>query len=189
MAGDVHLLVQDRNGSIPIFMKKMGVSYAQYYNRKYDRIGHLFQDRYKSEHIVDDGYLLTVFRYILNNPQKAGICEASQYPWSSYHEYGQQKGLTNTEMLREMIGTHENFQQFMREWDENECMEAEHRPRDDTWALGIIQKTLHITSGTQLQQYERKQRDEALALLKKKGVSIRQLERLTGLNRGIIQKV
>ena len=65
MENHVHLLIQDRNGAAPLFMKKMGVSYAQYYNRKYDRIGHLFQDRYKSERIEDDAYLLTVFRYIL----------------------------------------------------------------------------------------------------------------------------
>ncbi len=56
MENHVHLLIRDRNGAAPIFMKKMGVSYAQYYNRKYDRMGHLFQDRYKSERIEDDVY-------------------------------------------------------------------------------------------------------------------------------------
>ena len=91
-------------------------------------------------------------------------------------------------MLREMIGSDEDFQRFMLQWDETECMEAEHRKKDDTWALAMIQKTLHISSGTQLQQYARQQRDEALALLKKKGLTVRQLERLTGINRGIIQK-
>lgn len=187
MENHVHLLIWDRNGAAPIFMKKMGVSYAQYYNRKYDRMGHLFQDRYKSERIEDDAYLLTVFRYILNNPQKAGICEAAQYPWSSYREYGQ-NGLTNTEMLREMIGSDGDFQRFMQQWDETDCMEADHRKKDDAWALAVIQKTLHVPSGTQLQQYERQQRDEALSLLKKKGLTVRQLERLTGINRGIIQK-
>ena len=91
-------------------------------------------------------------------------------------------------MLREMIGSDEDFLRFMLQRDETECMEAEHRKKDDTWALAMIQKTLHISSGTQLQQYERQQRDEALALLKKKGLTVRQLERLTGINRGIIQK-
>ena len=67
-------------------------------------------------------------------------------------------------------------------------MEADHRKKDDAWALAVIQKTLHVPSGTQLQQYERQQRDEALSLLKKKGLTVRQLERLTGINRGIIQK-
>jgi hypothetical protein len=61
------------------------VSYSQYFNRKYKRQGHLFQDRYLSEPIDDERYLLTVFRYILNNPQKVGI-SAADYEWSSYNK-------------------------------------------------------------------------------------------------------
>ena len=49
-------------------------------------------------------------------------------------------------------------------------------------------KTLNIASGTQLQQFRKEQRDNALALLKEKGLTVRQLERLTGINRGVIQK-
>jgi len=54
-------------------MKHLGVSYVYWYNRKYERRGHLFQDRFKSECIEDDAYLLTVIRYIHNNPVKAAI--------------------------------------------------------------------------------------------------------------------
>ena len=53
-------------------MKRLGGSYAYYYNWKYDRKGYLFQDRFKSENVEDDIYLKTVIRYILNNPIKAG---------------------------------------------------------------------------------------------------------------------
>ena len=189
MENHVHLLVHDSDASVSSFMKKIGVSYALYYNRKYDRTGHLFQDRFRSETIKDDAYLLTAFRYILNNPQKAGICKADEYPWSSYREFGTSSGLTDSKLLAEMIGTGAAFHQFMQQQDDNECMEAEHQKKDDAWALSVIRESLHIASGSQLQQFDRKQRDEALAMLKKKGVSIRQLERLTGINRGIIQKV
>ena len=188
MENHVHLLVRDAHTAISGFMKKMGVSYAQYYNWKYERTGHLFQDRYKSENITDDTYLLSVFRYILNNPSKAGICQAEAYPWSSYHEYGKSSGLTNTEMLYEMIGNDADFQRFMEQPDNSEHLEADIRRKDDTWALEMLQKELHITSGTQLQQFDKEKRDAALALMKKKGLSIRQLERLTGINRGVIQK-
>ena len=67
-------------------------------------------------------------------------------------------------------------------------MEADIRRKDDAWALEMLQKELHIASGTQLQQFDKEKRDAALALMKKKGLSIRQLERLTGINRGVIQK-
>lgn len=188
MENHVHLLVRDLNAAIPVFMKKMGVSYAQYYNWKYDRMGHLFQDRYKSETISDDAYLLSAFRYILNNPLNAGICQAEKYPWSSYYEYGKDNSLTDTKILCDMIGDETDFRRFMQQPDDTEHMEAECHKKDDVWALATIQKLLNVSSGTQLQQYDRKQRDEALALLKKKGLSIRQLERLTGINRGVIQK-
>lgn len=188
MENHIHLLIRDTQGVVSSFMKKMGVSYALYYNRKYDRTGHLFQDRYKSEIITDDAYLLSAFRYILNNPEKAGICRANEYCFSSYHEYGKESGLTDTGILYDMIGDRKKFAQFMLKKDETEHIEADTPKRDDTWALQMIRDTLNIISGTQIQQFGRTQRDEALALLKSKGLTVRQLERLTGINRGVIQK-
>lgn len=188
MENHVHLLIHNANGASPIFMKKMGISYAYYFNQKYDRSGHLFQDRYLSEVIGDDAYLLAAFRYILNNPQKAGICKASEYKWSSYHDYGKTNVLTDTKIVKELLGTESAFEQFMLQQDDAEYMEAEPRKRSDAWALSVIQNKLHVMSGTQLQQLDRQQRNEALVLLKKEGLSVRQLERLTGINRGVIQK-
>ena len=80
MENHVHLLVCDPESHTPLIMKKPGVNYSQNFNLKYDRSGHLLQDRYKSEAIENNAYLLVVFRYILNNPRMAGICEARNYP-------------------------------------------------------------------------------------------------------------
>ena len=61
-------------------MKRIGTSYAWWYNRKYQRTGHVFQGRYGSECVEDDEYLLTVIRYIHKNPVKAGmISEPEDY--------------------------------------------------------------------------------------------------------------
>ena len=83
MENHVHLLVHDLSGAVPLFMKKIGVSYSSFYNKKYERCGHLFQDRYLSENVETEKNLLTVCRYILNNPRKAGICTAETYPCES----------------------------------------------------------------------------------------------------------
>ena len=64
MENHVHLLVCDPKGHTPLMRQKLGVSYSQYFNRKYDRSGYLLQDRYKSEAIENNTYLLLVFRYI-----------------------------------------------------------------------------------------------------------------------------
>ncbi|MCQ2462195.1 MAG: transposase [Clostridia bacterium] len=188
MENHIHILIHDDNNAISAFMKKTGVSYAYYFNMKYERSGHLFQDRYKSEAISDDAYLLCVFRYILNNPVKAGISGAETYPWSSYREYGKENTFTATEILHDLIGNEESFRALMRQLDTAEYMEAEKPKKDDEWALEVLKKTLNVASGIYLQKLERKQRDEAIRLLKAKGISVRQIERLTGINRGIIQK-
>lgn len=188
MENHVHLLLRDTNGSTPLFMKKIGVSYAGFYNRKYERVGHLFQDRYKSEIITDDVYLLAVYRYILNNPREAGISDSRFYPWSSFHEYGKSEGLTDSSLLSSMIGSKDKLVEFLEAPDENEYMEETSAKHDDVWAIGVICQALNVSSGTVLQQMAKADRDEALANLKAAGITIRQLERLTGINRGIIQK-
>ena len=189
MENHVHLLVYDPKGQTPLLMKKLGVCYAQHFNRKYDRVGHLFQDRYQSEAIEDDGYFLTVYRYILNNPEKAGICKAADYEWSSYSQYDDPAAFIDRKLLRELIGGTDAYEAFMSKEDETECMEFEPRRHDDEWASSIIRKRLNLNSGTELQSLDRDERNAALRTLKAAGITVRQLERLTGINRGVIQRV
>ncbi len=88
MTNHVHLLLAENNDSLSRVMKRVGVSYAYYFNHKYERVGHLFQDRFKSEIIDTDAYLRSASRYIHNNPVKAKIVKsAGEYKWSSYNSY------------------------------------------------------------------------------------------------------
>ena len=189
MENHAHLLVRDNGDQVSLMMKKLGVSYSRYFNGKYKRRGHLFQDRYLSETIEDDSYLLTVFRYILNNPRKAGICAAEDYEWSSYRFYGKPPGLVDTGLLREMIGDADRYAAFIAMPNDDDCLEYDGARRDDDWARSVLQRRLKIESGTALQTFDRKSRDEALRQLLDEGLSIRQIERLTGIGRGVIQKV
>ena len=76
MNNHVHIVIKQGKDEISRIMKRINTSYATYYNKKYERVGHVFQDRYKSEAIIgSERYLLTAIRYIHNNPVKAGICE------------------------------------------------------------------------------------------------------------------
>ena len=189
MENHVHLLIRDASGKLALFMQKVGISYAGYYNRKYERIGHLFQDRFKSQIIVDDTGLLNVYRYILKNPEKAFICAASRYRWSSYREYGKEGGLTDSTMFQSLIGDRTSLDCFLQADSDYEGMEDLPVRHDDAWALGIIRSSLSAGSGTILQQMSKAERNEKLILLRRKGLTVRQLERLTGINRGVIQRV
>jgi len=73
MGNHVHLLIKEGKEVLSNTMKRIGASYVHWYNWQYNRKGHLFQDRYKSEAVEDDAYFLTVLRYIHQNPLKAGL--------------------------------------------------------------------------------------------------------------------
>ncbi|HCC07424.1 MAG TPA: transposase [Clostridiales bacterium] len=88
MDNHVHMIVKENTTSISELIKSINVNYVGYFNKKYKRVGHLFADRFKSEVIEDEGYLLMVIRYLHNNPIKAGIVnKADDYKWSSISEY------------------------------------------------------------------------------------------------------
>jgi len=88
MKNHVHLIIKDNSDDISTIMKMINTSYAIYFNYKYDRVGHVFQDRFKSEVIENDRYLLCAIRYVHNNPVKANFCNNPlSYKWSSYKEY------------------------------------------------------------------------------------------------------
>src|SRR6266540_25731 len=73
MGNHVHILLHEQKDEIATIMKRVGVSYARWYNWKYDRVGHVFQDRYKSEVVEDERYLMSLLQYIHNNPVAAQI--------------------------------------------------------------------------------------------------------------------
>ena len=82
MGNHVHLLMKFEQDPIEVVFKKIASLYAIYFNTKYQRIGHLFQDRYSSEPVEDDAYFLQVLRYIHMNPVKAGLCKVPE----DYHK-------------------------------------------------------------------------------------------------------
>ena len=88
MGNHFHLPIQEIAWTIGEIIKSLASSYVYYFNKKYQRIGHLFQDRFKSEPVNDMSYFVTLLRYIHQNPVKAGIVsDARDYPWSSWCEY------------------------------------------------------------------------------------------------------
>jgi len=88
MDNHIHLLINELGSDISKIMGVINISYVRYFNTKYDKIGHLFQDRYKSEAVENEKYLFGVIRYIHQNPLKAAMVNnVDDYKWSSYKEY------------------------------------------------------------------------------------------------------
>ena len=189
MENHVHLLVHGKSEQIVLLMKKLGVNYSGWFNWKYERVGHLFQDRYKSEPVEDEAYLFTVFRYILQNPEKAGICPAAEYRWSSYNLFDHPPAFMELDPFRGKMADMEQYRNFIHTENDDACLEFPETSRNDQWAQSIIQKELGLRSGMEIQNYDKASRNAALSTLRINGLTIRQIERLTGINRNIIQRV
>lgn len=103
MPNHVHLLIKEKNDELSNFMKRIGISFVNFINWKYGRVGHLFQDRFRSEEILTLEYLLACIRYIHDNAKKAGmVVHPIQYPWCSYSAYLQDSnalGLVDKEFI------------------------------------------------------------------------------------------
>ena len=89
MPNHIHLLVRQNGESSPAqLISRLHTSYAMFFNKKYGKVGHLFQDRYKQKIVGDDSYLPTLVSYIHLNPVKDGLIDQpGRYKWSSYNEY------------------------------------------------------------------------------------------------------
>ena len=180
MSNHVHLLLKEEHGCFAMIMKKIAVSYAAYYNKKYDRVGHVFQDRFRSEAIHDERQFLSVLRYIYQNPQKSGISSADDYPYT----YVQPDGIVS-----EYFSTAAELREFLNAENKDRCLEY-----DSTGALGDDEVIAMITalSGSSnpqfLQGADKGVRSKILSELKTQGCSVRQLSRLTGINRNIVQR-
>lgn len=86
MNNHAHILVKTSSiENLSKYMQCLNTKYASYYNKKYNRVGYVFRNRYKSQEITTERQLNNCIRYIYNNPVKAKICRtAEEYPYSNY---------------------------------------------------------------------------------------------------------
>lgn len=88
MPNHYHVLVETLRPELSAGIRRLNGLYSQGFNRRHDRVGHLFQGRFKSLLIDHDSYFLAVHRYIHQNPVRSGLSqEASDYEWSSCRDF------------------------------------------------------------------------------------------------------
>ncbi len=198
MGNHVHLLLCENNEPLEIFMRRICGSYVFWYNKKYDRIGYLFQDRFRSEPVEDDTYFVTVLRYIFQNPIKAGIVnKINNYKWTNHNDYIGINIMTDTDFVLNIFNEIDkekalkSFIEYINQENGDECMDMPEKWQlTDDEALKIIKSCCNVEHGIDLQNFDIGKRNEYLKILRNKfNMSIRQIERLTGISRGIIQNL
>lgn len=113
MKNHFHLLVEQCDDTpISKLISQLCTSYAMYVNKKYKRVGHVFQDRFKSVLIESNSQLMWVSAYIHMNPVKDGFAtHPADYIWSSYQDFVSQRNLpiSHTQFLKSVFGQ-KNFE-------------------------------------------------------------------------------
>jgi len=87
MPNHVHMIIEvDKPEALNKIMRGLNLSYTLYFNLKYQKVGHLWQDRFKSKIIEKDAYLLECINYIETNPIRASLASnLNEYPWNSWN--------------------------------------------------------------------------------------------------------
>ena len=198
MPNHVHLLVKEvPRMLISDAMKSISIAYAWYFNHKYEHCGHLFQDRFRSEVVRDIEYFITLMRYIHQNPVAAMICsDVNHYRWSSWCEYNttmpcdvhvcSASSVLQKIPYKELEGyVNEPMPKAQKILDFNN--DTSIRLTDD-----IIRDFAEFECGvkiTDIQKLEKKERNAVLLKILQFGAGIRQLARMTGICKTVVERV
>lgn len=191
MDNHIHLLIRESE-EIGVSVKRVTVGYASWHNNRYGRAGHLFQNRYLSEPVESEGYLVHVLRYIHQNPLKANMVKKPEdYPWSSYNDYiSAYQGNSikiDVDMIMAYFKEQKDFEEFTNTQNEDKFVDFEPEDKFTDEALGdIIKKKIGFGF---LHEKSIGDRNRLIKdIYYSTGVSIRQLERVLGVNKNIIAK-
>lgn len=196
MDNHVHLLIQELEDDISTAIKRLSSSYVLWYNKKYERCGHLFQERFKSECVETDSYFLIALRYIHQNPIEARICkEILDYRWTSYKEYIKEPIIIDTDLCLSLFSPDKDkaldmFIEYMNQKNDYSFPAFEDYIKlTDSEVLNKIYD-MGITNISEFQKLEKTIRNNLIKELKMtKGISIRQISRITGTSKGIVERV
>lgn len=192
MPNHVHLALRTHGEPIGTVVKRVGVRYAGWFNTKYGRVGHLFQDRFRSVPVETDAQLAVLLRYIWNNPVKAGLVEhADEYRWSSRRFLGRQGGLVRDEELRALVDW--DRPEFLRDdalaLPDGEAV-ARHRPPPSVEeAARLLEAACGASSPAEFVALSAAHQRLAVRMLRTRSTSYRVLAVVTGLSRSAVHRL
>lgn len=193
MNNHVHLLIFDRNKKLSSIIQSLAIKYSLYYNKKYERIGHLFQNRYKSKCVENEKYLLNLIRYIHQNPENANITFTEDYRWSSFNEYFYKAYLIDGDYILSFFDFNiKEFKNFNLNYIENYKEELEYEflnKFDDKKLIQIIKKELNIQDVNCIKNFNIKLRNNYIRCIKKiDGSTNAQIARILKVGRKIVER-
>lgn len=198
MGNHIHMLIGVEGEPLEQIMRRIENRFVHWYNLKYERTGHLFENRFLSEPVEDDAYFLNVTRYILQNPVKAGICDSIfDYPWSSAKESCcSANSLVSVDILYSNFSERRGVLEYLiEECDLDDILDINTNTRElaqkneELKIKDMIQSITGCANLSEFQQIERNQRNKCIIEIVDSKVSIRKLSRITGMSKSQIQRI
>lgn len=187
MDNHIHLLLYSPPDILSSFFQSLGTRFVRWYNSKYSRSGHLFQERFYSSPIEDNRHFLATLVYIHNNPVKAKIIRyPSEYRWSSFNAfYGQKNPLVNVSFSYDIAGSKDSLIKFFSSHDDDKTsfyFSTDHKEPThyltDEQALSIFKKITNFSSTSEAQFLPKRTRNQYIFLLSQKNLTQKQIARL-----------
>jgi len=195
MDNHIHMLVKSSLSNLSSFFQSLGSKFVRWYNIKYDRHGHLFQDRYHSITIETQSQYLSTLVYIHNNPVKANLCRyPSEYRWSSFNAFlGQKNTLLDLSYSYEIAGSKESLRKYFASNSTSEEIYENSEKNvqfiSDEKALEIFKKTTNLPSTSAATNLPKKIRNDYIRLLRSQKLTNKQIARLMDVSSSTIKRI
>lgn len=198
MDNHIHLLLHSNPESLSSLFQSLGTRFVRWYNSKYSRSGHLFQDRFYSSPIENDSHYLAALTYIHYNPVKANISQyPSEYRWSSFNAfYGQNNPLINVSFSYDIAGSKDLLQKLFSSQNEVETsfyFSDDHKAVThfitDEQALSIFKEMTGLSSASDAQFLPRETRNKYIKLLHRKKATAKQIARLMDISTSTVKRI
>lgn len=192
MSNHVHLVINDKNENLSNQIQSLTISYSSYFNKKYERIGHLFENRFKSHSIENEFYLKNVVRYIHKNPENAGY---KKYIWTSYYEYinNNNQLISCQQVMNAFENSIENFKNFHNIYEKNQDYDKNYEmiyKLQDEEAIKIIKEIVNEQNLIKIQNYEIEKKKETIKkIVKIEGITKVQVARILGISKSTIDRM
>lgn len=198
MDNHIHLLLYSSPDTLSSFFQSLGTRFVRWYNTKYARSGHLFQERFHSSPVESKSHYLATLAYIHNNPVNASICKyQSEYPWSSFNAfYGKKNPLINISFSYDIAGSKDLLIKYFsthydiesNEYFDKDHIEVTHFLTDEQ-ALHIFKKITKLSSTSEAQTLPKKTRNEYILSLRKKNLTQKQIARLMDVSISTVKRI
>ena len=195
MSNHYHLLIETSTDNLSKFMRQLNMNYAIYFNKKYKRVGHLWQGRFKSWFVTNEAYLYTLMLYIEQNPLKANMVqELEAYPYSSYHYFLDADNIPECLQQSWIVQNHKN---------DTEAIKALLNSTIDTSQLDEMKKASSLAEASNVKkkpdiaklrnmlekEKDKKERNKQIVKAYQQGYSQHMIAKVLELNQATVQRI